>query len=689
MANSCRDKKEDFVQDRYGFDPYPVHMHAYPLRTALIVSLLAGAATTVVGQDQLDQYRTQMANMGPRAPQSPDDGRIAATIAQWRSIQQTDALPFDSYASFLMNHPGWPGEAGRRKAAERQAGTASPASAVAYFTRFPPLTSSGMVAQARALAALGRSVEANAAARKAWRMGALSATDEAAIFGQFGPVLTAADHDARVDELLWQNATSSAAREMAYTSAARRPVFEARLALLTNAPNAADIAMTGQGPYGTDAGFVADRATWLRNSGASPSARTWLAQSRTLTARPADPGEYMETLYTHARAAANDGQYQTAYDIARQIADVYPAGTDIGAQSYKERDQYTNLAWLGGQVALKQINRPADAMVMFDRYGKGSNSPTVTSKGLYWAGRAAQAAGKPTEANQFYTAAAGYRDQFYGQLATERLGRGYTAPPAIGAPVIDPAVRAAFDAREVVSAARFLGQIGDWQDQTAFIKQIAADATTDTDHVLAAQLSQKLSRPDLGVMVGRSAMSNGLSDYTAAGFPIVSVPSGYEDNWTLIHAISRQESQFDKTAVSHAGARGLMQLMPGTAREQSGKIGISYNPAALTTDPNLSIMLGSSYFQRMYANYGSYPMAVAAYNAGPGNVNKWVRANGDPRTPGVDIVDWIEAIPIYETKNYVQRVLENAVVYDLMNPSRAKSRGSNRLSWYLGKNNAG
>ncbi|TPG14559.1 lytic transglycosylase domain-containing protein [Sphingomonas oligophenolica] len=664
-------------------------MHASSFRTVVLVSLLAGAATTMVGQDQLDKYRTQMANMGPQTPATPADGRIAATIAQWRSLQQTDALPFDSYASFLMNHPGWPGETGRRRAAERQAGSASPASVVGFFARFPPTTTSGTVAQARALAAMGRTAQANDAARTAWRMGSLASADEAAILGQFGSTLTPADHDARMDALLWQGSTSTAARQLAYVSAAKRPVFEARLALRTNAPNAADVAMNGQTIYGGDAGYIADRAVWLRNSGASPSARTWLAQSRTLSARPGDAGEYLDVLYTNARGADNDGQYQTAYDIARQIADVYPAGTDVAAQSYKERDEYTNLAWLGGQVALKHLGRPADAMVLFDRYGKGSNSPTVTSKGLYWAGRAAQAAGKTLEATQFYTAAAGYRDQFYGQLATERLGRPYSAPPAIGNPAIDPAVRAAFASREVVSAAKFLGQIGDWQDQTAFIKQIASDATTENDHVLAAELAKQLDRPDLGVMVGRSAISNGLSDYTAAGFPTVSVPAGYEDNWTLIHAISRQESQFDKTAVSHAGARGLMQLMPGTAREQSGKIGISYNAAALTTDPNLSIMLGSSYFARMYANYGSYPMAVAAYNAGPGNVNKWVRANGDPRTPGVDVVDWIEAIPIYETKNYVQRVLENAVVYDLMNPARSKSRGNNRLSWYLGKNSAG
>jgi len=241
----------------------------------------------------------------------------------------------------------------------------------------------------------------------------------------------------------------------------------------------------------------------------------------------------------------------------------------------------------------------------------------------------------------------------------------------------------------VVRAVKFLGQIGDWQDQTAFVRQIAADATTDTDHLLAEQLSREIGRPDLGVMVGRSAMQNGLTDYSAIGFPVVPIPAGYDDSWTIIHAIARQESQFDRAAVSGAGARGLMQLMPATAREQGGKIGLSFTPEQLSSDPFISIQLGASYFQRVYANYGSYPLAIAAYNAGGGNVNKWLRANGDPRTGAVDWVDWVEAIPYGETRNYVQRVLENAVVYDLMNPARSKSRGGARLSWYLGKTRPG
>ena len=263
------------------------------------------------------------------------------------------------------------------------------------------------------------------------------------------------------------------------------------------------------------------------------------------------------------------------------------------------------------------------------------------------------------------------------------------APPPLGTPAIDARTRAAFYNREVVRAAQYLGATGNWQDQTAFVKEIALDADSDSDHLLADELSRAIGRPDLGVLVGRRAMLNGLTDYRATGFPTVSVPSGYESEWTMIHAIARQESNFDRMAISGAGARGLMQLMPGTAREQAAKMGLAYNAGALTTDTGYNIQLGSNYFQRIFNMFGSYPLAIAAYNAGPGNVNKWLNANGDPRSGSVDMLDWIEAIPFTETRNYVQRVLENAVVYDLMNPARARSRGPANLSWYLGRSKRG
>ncbi|MFC3580662.1 lytic transglycosylase domain-containing protein [Sphingomonas hylomeconis] len=656
---------------------------------ALLAAAASGVALPTATQEQLGWGRAQQLLKTQAAPQ---DAILASAVGQWNALRQTDSLPFDSYARFLLAHPGWPGEAAMRRTAERALsnGNGVPATVVSFFTRFPPLTASGGAAYAQALSVTGQRDAAYAAARKAWVTGVLSVPDEALLVSSFSGALTPADHDARMDELLWQGATTSAARQLAFTSPGKRALFEARLAFRTNAPDAAQRSAQTEALGASDPGYIADRATWLRNSAAAPSARAWLARPRALASRPGDVEKWYEVLLANAREAANDGQAQLAYDIASRVDDAYPAGTDVSRTPLGERDDYTSLVWLAGQQAMKKANRPVDAIGMFDRYARGSATPQSQSKGYYWAGRAAEAAGRQADATAFYTRAAGYRDLFYGQLAIERLGRSLTPPVEPVARSVDPATRTAFFGRETVRVAQYLGLVGRWEDQSLFVRQIAIDAKSDTDHTLATELARLMGRPDLGVMVGRSAAQNGLTDYTTIAFPSVRVPDSHAANWTMIHAIARQESQFDRAAISHAGARGLMQLMPGTAREQAGKLGLSYDAAALTVNTDYNIQLGSSYFQRIYAQFGSYPLAVAAYNAGPGNVNKWLRANGDPRTGSVDVIDWIEAIPLQETRNYVQRVLENAVVYDLLNPQRARSAGAtNKISWYLGKGRPG
>jgi len=667
---------------------YPVHMIPSLLKSGLLFAGVSGlAVSSGATQDQLGWGRAQQALEGSAAASSA----LSSTIAEWKSLRDTSTYPFESYARFLLAHPGWPGEMALRRSAENalSAGNWSPTTAVSFFRRFPPLTNAARARFAEALSATGARDEANLAAEKAWVSGSLSAGDEAKLLASFASALTPADHDARMDMLLWQGSIQSAQRQLALVSPGRRPLYEARLAFRTNAPNASDLASATAATGAGDPGYLADRATWFRNNGASSSARSLLARRQALASRPNDVEQWFEVLLTNARGAAADAQYATAFDIARQVDDAYPAGTDVSDRPFGERDDYTSLTWLAGQTALKQLGRPADAIGMFVRYAGGSRTPTTQSKGLYWAGRAAEAAGRREEANGYYARAAGFRDLFYGQLATERLGEPLTPPGDPLMKPVDPLVRTAFYNRETVRAAQYLGTSGDWADQTVFVRQIAIDAKTDSDHVLATELSRTLGRPDLGVMVGRSALQNGLSEYSTVGFPNVRVPASSQDSWTMIHAIARQESQFDRAAVSHAGARGLMQLMPGTARDTATKMGLSYNPGSLTTDTDYNIMIGSTYFQHIFGLYGSYPLAVAAYNAGPGNVNKWLKANGDPRMPGVDMIDWIEAIPIYETKNYVQRVLENAVVYDLMNPTHSRSTGAARISWYLGKSTRG
>ncbi|UZK67895.1 lytic transglycosylase domain-containing protein [Sphingomonas sp. M1-B02] len=663
-------------------------MLGFGLKSALLLAGVSGlAASSQLVREQMDWYGQAIESGMPRTPpQYVQSSALDQALVEWKRLQQSDNWPFSDYANFILAHPGWPGETSRRAAAETalDSGASAPSLTIRFFERFAPLTPAGRLRYAEALAVSGKRAEADEQARRAWRAGVLRTADESKLLSGFSSALTPADHDARMDMLLWRGSMALAQRQLGYVSAAKRPIFEARIALRTRAADAGDKSAAAMAAGRSDPGYIADRALWLRDTGQSAAMRSYLAQRPQLTSYPGDAEAWYEVLLTAARGAAADGQYNVAYQIAANVDDAFPAGTDISALPLGERDDYTSLTWLAGTTALYNLSRPREAIGMFERYSRGSKTPTTQSKGLYWAGRAAEAAGDRASADGYYQRAAGFPDLYYGQLAAERMGKALTAPN-FKPGTVDPATRDAFFRQEIVRAAQLLGTQGDRAAQNMFVRQIAQAATTDTDHILSAELSRTIGRPDLGVMVGRSALQNGLSDYTAAGYPSVRVPSGHQNYWTMIHAIARQESQFDRAAVSHAGARGLMQLMPGTARETAGKLGLSYNRDSLTTDTDYNIQLGSSYFQRVYNQYGSYPLAVAAYNAGPGNVNKWIRANGDPRLPGGDILRWVEDIPIFETKNYVQRVLENAVVYDLLNPQHARSRGPANLSWYLGK----
>ncbi|MDO7836515.1 lytic transglycosylase domain-containing protein [Sphingobium sp. HBC34] len=687
------------------------HVESYLIRMPIIALLLmtagAGAQTETVQRvppeypsaapmvqplPANDSHPSPWQQVQSRIGMAQDSG-IAGTINQWRALQASDGLGFSTYASFLIVNPGWPGEDRTRRLAETGINPDSfdPNQVAAFFARFPARTATGHARNAVALVQLGRMAEARVAARNAWIGGSLSPADEARLLSLFGSSLTPADHDQRADALLWGNDTAGATRMLAYVSPARRAAFEARIAFRRRAPDAAMRMQAAEAIGASDAGFVADKAVWLRDTGNWVAARQYLANRNAVTYRPSNAEKFYEVLLGQARAAAADSQWSFAYGIASKIDDAVAPGTDISDQAIGVRDDYTSLAWLAGSTAFYNLNRPTDAVTMFRRYADAAKSPQTKSKGYYWAGRAALQSGDAATANSYFAQAGVYPDQFYGQLALERLGRPIPPPATVERPVpISAAERAAFDSRSVVRAVTALGQMGYWEEQSKFARAIANNADSDADHYLAAELAQKIGRPDMGVMVGRRAVSSGLTGYGQSAFPRVPVPAQAQYNWTMVHAIARQESQFDKQIVSHAGARGLMQLMPGTAREQAGKLGMGYNPASLN-DPSYNIMLGSGYFQRMLDYYGgSYPLAVAAYNAGPGNVNKWIAANGDPRLAGADMLRWIEQIPIFETRNYVQRVLENAVVYEAMNPERAKFRGTSAvLSRYLGKQTPG
>jgi soluble lytic murein transglycosylase len=389
-----------------------------------------------------------------------------------------------------------------------------------------------------------------------------------------------------------------------------------------------------------------------------------------------------------AQDAANDRNWQNVYDITRQIDDVLPAGAVVADQPLGVRDDYTSLAWLGGSVALDRMRQPQNALAMFDRYARAGRSLQVQTKGDYWAGRAALSAGHFQTATSYFQRASAFPDLFYGQLALERLGRPVPPPPAALPQYTTTSVqRAAFNNRRLVQALRLLAQQGQSTDEALFVQALARSLDTDVDRNLALQLSDQLRRQDLPVWVARMARIKGSSFYVRQAYPMLAA-SVSGNLWSLANGISRQESSFDPYAISHAGARGMMQLMPGTARDQAGKMNLGYDGYRLLTDPNYNVTLGSAYFQHMLDIWnGNVPLAVASYNAGSGNAGKWVRQLGDPRGQ-VDVVGWIEAIPYDETRGYVQRVIENSVVYDSLRGSSGQQTALH-VSRYLGKNQPG
>jgi soluble lytic murein transglycosylase len=615
---------------------------------------------------------------------------VAYSLDQWRRLRQSSGYSFADYASFLIANPDWPDAERMRDWAEKAMRPGENATTViAFFARQKPETGNGWARLAESYSASNRATDALEAARNAWASADLSDQDEQAIWSRYGNSFTRADHDRRIDSLLFAKNEDAAARFLALASPERQAAFAARVALQDDASDAESRYRAVMGSVTTDAGLMMDRARYLRDHNYGRSAQDLAARTHHFVYKPADPERFYEMLLILAGDAANSRDWGTAYNITRQIDDVLPAGTQVADQPLGVRDEYTNLSWLGGKVALERMRQPASALPMFDRYARAGRSLQVQTKGDYWAGRAALAAGHFQTASSYFQRAAAFPDLFYGQLALERLGRAVPPPPAALPQYTTTSVqRAAFNSRRLVQALRLLGQQGRSTEEALFVQALARSLDNDVERNLALELSQQLGRQDLPVWVARMARIQGSSFYYRQAYPMLSA-SVASNLWSLAHGISRQESSFDPYALSHAGARGMMQLMVGTARDQAGKMGVGFDSYKLLSDPQYNVMLGSTYFQHMLDVWdGSVPLAVASYNAGSGNVSKWVRQYGDPRGK-VDVVAWIEAIPFDETRGYVQRVIENSVVYDSLRGTQQQQQTALHVSRYLGKDEPG
>jgi soluble lytic murein transglycosylase len=629
------------------------------ISATLFASTVLTASAPLVAQDAASWDRAR-AEIVARAPT-----QMAQAIDRWEFLRGNDRMEFDDYAGFVLAYPDFPQEEKLRGYAENALDREAVSSEhlVSFFDQKPPLSNSARARYALALAALQRP-EAASVALAAWRGGEMSGPAEAYMVGMFGSKFGPEDHDARMDALLWQGQKEAASRQINNVSPAYSDIAMARLALIQgNDPQSIGLAVPADA--NRDPGYVYNQVRKLRADRQGSLAVALLATRPTFS-RPALNSEgFVGEMLRLART----GDSRSAQRIAASADDLFVPGADISSMSFRLRDDYTSLMWLGGTEALWNLGDGNAAAPLFYRYGAAARTPPTRSKGFYWAGLASEKAGNMAEANRYWEMAAEYADRFYGMLAIEKLGR--SLPDYTGQPTAQPTreQRIAFQNAPLTKAVKDVSRGAPWRTGIQFYRAIANQAETEAEHVLVAELAQETGRRDLAVNLFDSAAADGHKNFTAIGFPTLQTPPGV--NWTNVHAITRQESQFAQNAISHAGASGLMQLMPGTAREQAGKLGMSYMSANLIQSPSYNIQLGDGYFTRMMDYYGgAFPLAAAAYNAGPGNVNKWLRANGDPRNGGISYVDWIEKIPIYETKNYVGRVIENAVVYENMHPEK-------------------
>ncbi len=596
-------------------------------------------------------------------------GAMDAAIQRWETLQASRTHAFADYAGFVLAYPTFPRADILRLRAEAALENEAPSQAevLRFFDANPPLTNPARARYALALAAAQRP-EALAQARSAWRGGAMSDPVELYISGLYGTQFTPDDHAVRMDALLWQGKADAASRQLMNLDESQRPMAIARLALLRGSrPETAGIIV----PAGAEAdpGYVFNLVKYLRASGQTGEAAQAFT-NRPAFARPAlDPEAFVGELLSLAKA----GGARDAANIASRTADLFAPGTDLSATSFTLRDRLTDLAWLGGTRALWDLGDGTAAAPLFAMYGDAAKTPLTKAKGYFWAGRAARAAGNQAGATRWFEMAAQWPDYYYGQLALSALGRPMPGFAGLPQPAMDAAVRAEFEARPVVQAIRALARNRrDWRTERRFFEALGDEADTPTEMLMAAMLARETGLDEMAVVLGLKMGENGLSGLERIGFPTVATPPAVND-WVMVHAIARQESEFDRTRESHAGARGMMQLMPGTAREQAGKLGMQYLSADLTGSPQYNIQLGDAYFARMMSYYGgAYPLAVGAYNAGPGRVNEWLRRNGDPRKGEIDWVTWVEKIPAnFETRYYIMRVIGNAVTYSHMYPEQA------------------
>jgi len=553
---------------------------------------------------------------------------------------------FGEMQAFVAANPDWPNIRDICAIAEQKMpADASPSFVAEWFAAHPPMTLTGFTHYVNALSSSRDTQAAAKAVRTRWINGDFREADLVGFYNRYAATLTRGDHWARVDRLLWNGDATAARRIYSLVDPAMKAVAEARIALVGQKFGAARLLQHVPQEWQADPGLLYERLRWLRRENRDEDADDILEHAPDELGRP---DAWWEERQIMVRRAMERRNFRLAYRLAANH------GT-VGGKGLLEAE------FIAGWLALRFLDQPDDARAHFETLFRNATTPVSRARGAYWLGRSLEALDDKSAAEQSYETAAAINVTYYGQLAMTRI---YAHPVVTAAPepAIPAVVRNKFFARDLIRAVAHLNDIGETTLVRVFFHAAVDAADRRSDYVLLSELAYEIKRPDYAIEAAKAANQKNML-VAAGGFPVMEhrLPSPPEPAFT--HALIRQESMFNPGASSPAGAQGLMQLMPQTAKGIAKKIGVRYRKSSLG-NPDYNVRLGTAFVQSQIESFnGSYILALAGYNAGPARTREWMSAIGDPRNPHVDVIDWIELIPVAETRNYVQRILENLQIY--------------------------
>ncbi|OCX66585.1 hypothetical protein BFP70_04650 [Thioclava sp. SK-1] len=573
-------------------------------------------------------------------------GPLAFDLVEWHRLRAGQGS-FAAYADFATRRADWPGMELLRRKGEAHLDGASAQQILAYFSQHAASTGQGALALIRAQVALGRQAQAAQSAARAWRSLSLTSEDQENFLARYGDWISA-DHGGRMQAMLDRGDLTQARRMLDLVSPGTRAVAQARIALQSRADGVdALIAAVPEHMMGSY-GLALDRTTWRWRESYEDGAADLLLEWSVSAEKLGDPALWADVRKRMARWDLRHDNPRRAYKLAAQHR-MAAQGAD-----------YAELEWLAGFSALK-LGAAPQALAHFDAVAAAVSTPISSARAAYWRGRALEAMGRMADAKAAWAQGAQYQTAYYGLLSAERLG--LPLDPMITQPEPLRDWRAgSFTSDSVFQAALLLNAAGDRGLAERFLLHL--EETLPADQISGlVDLALEWEDAHVALRLAKRAAENG--DVLIAGyFPIPRFDLrnlGVPEELTL--AIARRESEFDPVVSSHVGAQGLMQLMPGTAKMMASKLGVSYEPTKLG-DPAYNARLGAAYLNGLREDFSNSPVLVAAgYNAGPGRSRRWMEEQGDPRSPTVDVIDWVELIPFDETRNYVMRVAESLPIY--------------------------